>query len=158
MSSCCESICRMPRRASGSSSAMMARILFIALLFQWKADRRDCSTVWRINNFKLAGGTIDRCKALSRISESQALFGEGVIPRTIIFYGQHQVAVRSFCRNLNYAILGAGCDSMSHGVFDQRLENKFWHESLAHLRIDSPPYLEPIRKTHLLDGKIHLDE
>src|SRR5438270_3286349 len=126
----------MPRRASGSSSAMTARILFNGLSPHGKTYGRNRAAAFGVEHVESGGVAEQRFQPRSRISESDSDGGFSKISGTVIPHAQYELAVRFLSHYLDQTCFAALRHAMTNGILHQWLQNELRHQCITNVRLD----------------------
>src|SRR5438477_7905582 len=126
----------MPRRASGSSSAMTARILFNSLSPQGKSYGRNRAAVFGVDDVKSGGVAEQRFQPRARISESDSNGGFSKISGPVVPHAQYELAVRLSSGYFDQTCFVALRHAMTNGILHQRLQNELGHQCITNIRLD----------------------
>src|SRR5579864_4075846 len=157
MSACGAKSCRMPRRASGSSSTINARISPTGGLQETEGDthRRPGSATRRTLEHEGCARAVQGGEPLPRIREAHALRAGALgRPRPIISHGQHQLVFFSPRLDPQQRGLDPPRQAVPDGVLHQRLENEVRDGGAAEVVGYPDLGAQAIREADLLDGEV----
>src|SRR5262249_16349334 len=135
---------RIPRRASGSSSAMTARILSVILPPDRKTHGCDRSTVLSVSDLNFSSLAKECFQTRAGISKTDPGIAAGLVSSPIILHDQDKIAVHFARGYFDDASFGTLRYAMPDRVFHQGLQNEFRYERIANLVTNYPTHLKPV--------------
>src|SRR5215469_17593097 len=105
---------------------------------------------------KLVSYPIEPFQTGQRARDPHALFWIPILrdPWAVIPYFEDQSAIFALGADFDRAWCGTRRDTVTDGVFDQRLKNQVRRAGVQGLRRNAHPDFQPVRKTHALDFEI----
>src|SRR5262245_40884430 len=153
-------------RASGSSSTINVLILSIGFILLLRPKRNgqadDQSALVPIAQIEVGAGAVKLLQPRAGVGPSDAFFdlrAPGVRQtRAVVAYLKLEFILFEPGRNLDQPRRGVWRDSVTDGVFDQRLQNQIRHARVERLRLDIHLHLQAISESRLFNLQVAFEK